>query len=56
MNEVRIMYNLDHPNIIKLYNHYEEEEFIYLILECATGGQLWHKLNKLGRFDERTVK
>ena len=31
-------YNLDHPNIIKLYNHYEEEEFIYLILECATGG------------------
>lgn len=30
------MYKIDHPNIIKLYNHYEEEEYIYLILECAT--------------------
>ena len=36
INEVKIMYNIDHPNIIKLYNHYEEEEYIYLMLECAT--------------------
>lgn len=35
------MYGLEHPNIVKLFNHYEEEDYIYLILECATGGQLW---------------
>ncbi len=56
ITEVKIMYNIDHPNIIKLYNHYEEEDFLYLILECATGGQLWHKLNAVGRFDEKSVK
>lgn len=66
INEVKIMYsilfltnpryNIDHQNIVKLYNHYEEEEFIYLMLECAAGGQLWHKLNQAGRFDEGTVK
>ncbi|CAD8085161.1 unnamed protein product [Paramecium sonneborni] len=56
INEVKIMYGLEHPNIVKLYNHYEEEDYIYLILECATGGQLWQKLNRVGRFDEKTVK
>jgi calcium-dependent protein kinase len=55
-NEVKIMYMIDHPNIIKLYNHFEEEEYIYLVLEYASGGQLWQKLNQVGRFDEATVK
>ena len=32
------MYKLKHPNIIELYDHFEEEEFIYLILEYAGGG------------------
>ena len=50
------MYYIDHPNIIKLYNHFEEEDYIYLLLEFASGGQLWHKLNQLTRFDEATVK
>jgi 5'-AMP-activated protein kinase catalytic alpha subunit len=55
-NEIKIMYNLNHPNIIKLYNHFEEEEYIYLIIECAEGGQLWQKLNQIGRFSEETVR
>ena len=55
-NEIRIMYNLDHENIIKLYNHFEEEEYIYLIIEFAEGGQLWQKLNEVTRFNEETVK
>lgn len=29
------MYSIDHPNIIKLYNHFEEEEYIYLVMEYA---------------------
>lgn len=32
------MYLIDHPNIIKIYNHFEEEDFIYLVLEYASGG------------------
>lgn len=39
--EVKVMYNLDHPQIIKLYNHFEEENFIYLMIEYAGGGQLY---------------
>lgn len=50
------MYNLDHPNIIKLYNHFEEENFIYLMIEYAGGGQLYQKLKRDKRFDETTTK
>lgn len=33
-----IMYQISHPNIIKLYDHFEEDDFIYLMLEHASGG------------------
>lgn len=54
--EIKIQYILDHENIIKLYNHFEEEDFIYLILEYADGGQLWQRLNQIRRYDENAVK
>ena len=37
LNEVKIMYSLSHENIIKLYNHFEEETTIHLVLEFAAG-------------------
>lgn len=30
--EVKIMYKLDHNHILKLYNHYEDDDNFYLIL------------------------
>ena len=39
--EISIMIQLDHPNIIKLYEYYETETFIYLIMELCTGGELF---------------
>jgi serine/threonine protein kinase len=39
--EVKIMYSLNHPNIIKLYNHFEDEVSIFLVLEFAVKGQLY---------------
>ena len=36
--EVKIMYKLDHEHILKLYNHYEDDDNFYLILQyCAKG-------------------
>jgi len=34
-NEFKILMELDHPNIIKLYEIYETEEFLYLVQEYA---------------------
>lgn len=53
--EVRIMYCLNHPNIVKLYSHFEDCTNFYLILELAEGGQLFTKLRKLGSLDESSA-
>jgi len=53
--EVRIMYKLDHPNIIKLYNHFEDDDSFYLVLELASKGQLYTKLKRQGRLEERSA-
>ena len=44
--EVYIMYNLNHPHIIKLFNHFEDEKYFYLIMEFAEGGNLFSRLHK----------
>ena len=36
-NEVKIMYSLNNENIIKLYNHFEDDKNIYLVIEFASG-------------------
>lgn len=33
--EITIHRELNHPNIIKLYHYFEDEEYVYLILEKA---------------------
>lgn len=36
--EVKIMYILDHDHILRLHNHYEDDDNFYLILQfCAKG-------------------
>ena len=51
--ELRIMYQLNHEYVIKLYNHFEDNDNFYLILQLAEGGQLYSKLKKEGYFSER---
>ena len=50
--EVYIMYNLNHPHIAKLYNHFEDEKSFYLILEYAESGNLFHRLHRQKNFME----
>lgn len=53
--EIDIMYSTDHPNIIKLFNHYEDDDNFYLIMELAKNGQLYSLLKKYKKLDEKTV-
>ena len=53
--EIEIMYKLNHPHIIKLINHFEDNEKIYLIMPYASKGQLYSLLRKQVRFDQRTA-
>lgn len=42
MREVEIHRKLKHQNIIRLYTHFEDAEFLYLVLEYAEGGNLFY--------------
>ena len=42
--EISIMSKCDHPNIIKLYEIYEDERHIYLIMEECLGGELFDRI------------
>jgi len=44
--EVKIMYKINHPHIIKLINHFEDDENVYLIMELGAKGQLYSLLKK----------
>ena len=51
-NEVRIMQQVDHPNIVKYYETYDDKKFIYLCMELCTGGELFQKVTAEGRISE----
>mmetsp|Transcript_3047 Transcript_3047/g.7287 ORF Transcript_3047/g.7287 Transcript_3047/m.7287 type:complete len:552 (-) Transcript_3047:150-1805(-) len=53
--EVGIMKVLDHPNILKLYESFEDPRRIYLILELCEGGELFDRIVTSKRFTERTA-
>ena len=44
--EVAILYKVNHPHIIKLINHFEDEQNVYLIMELGAKGQLLNLLKK----------
>ncbi|KAF8953413.1 hypothetical protein BGZ52_011411 [Haplosporangium bisporale] len=52
LKEVQIMRQLKHPGIIELYEFSESEEFYFLVIELAPGGELFHRIVKLTYFSE----
>jgi calcium-dependent protein kinase len=52
MNEVEIQSKLDHPNIIKLFEFYEDQFNLYLVLELCTGGVLLEYFARIGCLTE----
>ena len=42
------MKDLNHPNIIKLYEVHESKNSIYLVIEYLTGGELFQKISEKG--------
>jgi len=50
--EIRIMQMMDHPNIIKLYEAFEDKVKVYLVMELCAGGELFDRIIELGHFTE----
>lgn len=44
LNEIKIAAQLDHPNIIKIYEFFEDRNYIYIVMELCSGGDLYNKI------------
>lgn len=53
--EIELMKKLDHPNIIRLFETFEDHKYIYLILELSTGGELFDKIVAEGLLAEKAA-
>mmetsp|Transcript_18465 Transcript_18465/g.36964 ORF Transcript_18465/g.36964 Transcript_18465/m.36964 type:complete len:504 (+) Transcript_18465:28-1539(+) len=42
--EIDILKEVDHPNIIKLHEVYEDEKYLHLVTELCTGGELFDRI------------
>lgn len=42
--EIDILKNLDHPNILRLYETFEDSNQIYLVTEICDGGELFDEI------------
>ena len=56
-NEIEVLMKMDHPNIVKLYEVFESENSLYLIMEECYGGELFdrilHRINTNNMYTER---
>ncbi|CAD8141516.1 unnamed protein product [Paramecium pentaurelia] len=54
-SEVALLKDMDHQNIVKLFELYQDSQNYYLVTEYLNGGELLDKLTKLQTFNERTA-
>lgn len=53
--EVLIMKKLDHPNICRLFETYEQGRVMYFVIEFCEGGDLFDRYSNHGKLPETTV-
>ena len=52
-NEIAVLKTLDHPNIIKLFECYYDNNYYYMVEEYCSGGDLFDYIQKQKFFSER---
>lgn len=50
--ELSLLMMVNHPNIVKLYEVYEDDRYIYMVMEHCAGGELFEQLMERQRYTE----
>lgn len=51
--EMEVLRKVNHPNIIKLEDIFETDDFLYIVTEIVTGGELFDRIVSKGSYTER---
>lgn len=51
-DEVEVLKALDHPNIVKYYETYDDPRFMFIVMEYCKGHTLGHQLKQMKSFTE----
>eukprot|EP00744_Colponema_vietnamica_P003867 GILI01005857.1.p1 GENE.GILI01005857.1~~GILI01005857.1.p1 ORF type:complete len:557 (+),score=127.86 GILI01005857.1:57-1673(+) len=51
--EIDLLRSLDHPNIIRLYETWQDNVNLYLVMELCSGGELFERIYKSGSLSEK---
>lgn len=54
-NEFRILSLIDHPNIVRLYDSFEDPYFFHIVTEFCSGGELFERILSNGRLTESSA-
>ena len=55
--ELLILMEVDHPNIIKFFETYRDEKYYRIVMEYCNGGELFEHLTQRGKFtEEETIQ
>ena len=46
------MKTIDHPNIIRIFEFFEDDRFIWIVSEICTGGDLSDYIKNVGKLEE----
>eukprot|EP01053_Blabericola_migrator_P011547 Blabericola_migrator_1__11546@NODE_68_length_15625_cov_137_110426_g61_i0_p4_GENE_NODE_68_length_15625_cov_137_110426_g61_i0NODE_68_length_15625_cov_137_110426_g61_i0_p4_ORF_typecomplete_len563_score127_98Pkinase/PF00069_25/5_1e83Pkinase_Tyr/PF07714_17/8_7e53EFhand_7/PF13499_6/7_6e03EFhand_7/PF13499_6/3_8e12EFhand_7/PF13499_6/7_1e16EFhand_1/PF00036_32/0_0015EFhand_1/PF00036_32/0_00016EFhand_1/PF00036_32/1_1e05EFhand_1/PF00036_32/8_5e08EFhand_6/PF13405_6/0_00032EFhand_6/PF13405_6/3_9EFhand_6/PF134 len=52
LDEVAVVKQLDHPNIMKLYEFFGDKKYYYLVMEVYKGGELFDEIINRQKFSE----
>lgn len=55
LNEINTLKSFDHPNIVKIYEYFEDEKRFYIVTEHIQGGELFDEIISRGKFDEKSA-
>ena len=56
IKEINLLKNLDHPNIVKYYDYFQEEDYVYLMMEFLEGCTLKQYIQKNDNISEDNAR
>jgi len=54
--EKSILLQIAHPFIVNLYAAFQDERYLFMLMEYVIGGELFSQLRKVGRFSSETAR